>query len=793
MHNTAHWHRRNCSLSLSLSLLHTMSFISRWILLNVLTAILPPLDPTEEDYYSRLGLDKRKKVTAEEIRRAYRTQSLRWHPDKIAQRSADISPAQAAAKFQGIQEAYQVLTDPEKRRQYHYWNCSNARYQFVHSNNNSANPAALYHNLASARYSDKARLVAAVGTLLIICILPFVLIASKLNQSLEDQGSLVEASWAVLLTPVWIAFCINFALVGLVMYVTKTVSLAQIVGLMERACWLSALVILVQRWDGNRQIDNWHATSIPFYFAVAFRIVGQVIWMGTIQQEMNKMISLEHLQMVEAEMLSGTTIEDLTEEELLALHSRYHVVNPDPIQVAEALEILKAQDIDLHGDGQEEELEAVRVQCSPEFQAASESMDESRMYAAHVFFFGIPLIPLTACKLNGTITASWWVVILPIWVYWATRLLQVCTLCFGYAGDGGVVVVDAGEDKEEDADAKDISVPQGDFSATKPTPEPSAPDDSLNGNVKNDKVGVESNVAPSMAPLTEEDEEEQDEEAQKADKNPFPTPYNLPQTTFVPPDDDVLSEAPSDEGAWRESLPRDPPGVSPDVQELQRLEMERRKKLFEATQKVKVAAAPSPASTDAPVDTGDVESRASQATSEAEQHRDEPEMDEDTFREWQRMQGEADASAMAAQSKASWICCTTLFQMLMVCLVVGKLEHDYPRPADGSVGYSAFWIIFPLLLLSGIILCCCSCMIFFTGDPEAIYGHGTGAASATNGETTEEGEKPTENGGAPDIYMAPPSTTPAPAPPKPNIETPEPSAKVPPPVQEEAEGMDELD
>ena len=181
----------------------------------------------------------------------------------------------------------------------------------------------------------------------------------------------------------------------------------------------------------------------------------------------------------------------------------------------------------------------------------------------------------------------------------------------------------------------------------------------------------------------------------------------------------------------------------------------------------------------------------SQDTEEAEQHRDEPEMDEEMFREWQRMQAEADSSASEAQRKASGICCTTLFQMLMVCLLVGKLEHDYPRPADGSVGYSAFWIIFPLLLLSGLTLCVCSCLIFVTGDPEAIYGNGGPGAAPAN--DVEAGDNPAENTGEQVIFMAPPSSTPMPEPIKPHVEAPAPAANVPPAVPEEQEDMDELD
>ena len=489
-----------------------MSFLSSWILLNVFTALLPPTDPNEEDYYSRLGLDRRKKVTADEIRRAFRSKSLQWHPDKIAQRrDQDISASEAAAKFQGIQEAYQVLSDSEKRKDYHFWNCSVARYQFVHSN--MANPSTLYHNLASARVRDKGRLIAVISVLIIILILPFILIAAKVNQTLEDKGGLKDASWAALLTPIWAAFVLSFASVGLVMYLTRKVTLAQIVGLMERACWMSAIVLLVQRWDGNRIIENWHASSMPFYFAVAFRVLGQFIWIGTVQEEIKKMISVEHLQTVEAEMFSGMTIEDLQEEELAALHDRYRVVNPDPLHVVSALEILKAQGIDLRAPGQEKELEQVRVQCSPEYQAASEQISDARVYTINMILFGVPLIPLTAAKLNGDITASWWVVIMPLWVFWGVRMVWVCALCFGFGAGESVVMVDA-EDEDEEKEAGDTT---GDVTPTQEVETPTTQD------INKDTI-AEKNLDSAV----EDEEQDVEENGTGSSDNVFPTPYNMP-------------------------------------------------------------------------------------------------------------------------------------------------------------------------------------------------------------------------------------------------------------------------
>lgn len=58
------------------------------------------------DYYKTLGISKG--ATEEDIKKAYKKQALKWHPDK------NKSPA-AEDKFKEIAEAYEVLSDPKKR------------------------------------------------------------------------------------------------------------------------------------------------------------------------------------------------------------------------------------------------------------------------------------------------------------------------------------------------------------------------------------------------------------------------------------------------------------------------------------------------------------------------------------------------------------------------------------------------------------------------------------------------------------------------------------------------------
>lgn len=62
------------------------------------------------DYYKKLGVDKT--ASAAEIKKAFRKLAVKYHPDK--------NPGNKAAedKFKEANEAYAVLSDPEKRKQY---------------------------------------------------------------------------------------------------------------------------------------------------------------------------------------------------------------------------------------------------------------------------------------------------------------------------------------------------------------------------------------------------------------------------------------------------------------------------------------------------------------------------------------------------------------------------------------------------------------------------------------------------------------------------------------------------
>jgi len=61
------------------------------------------------DHYTTLGLSSA--ATLADVKKAFRQQASFWHPDKNP-------AADAAARFRAVQEAYDVLSDADKRQAY---------------------------------------------------------------------------------------------------------------------------------------------------------------------------------------------------------------------------------------------------------------------------------------------------------------------------------------------------------------------------------------------------------------------------------------------------------------------------------------------------------------------------------------------------------------------------------------------------------------------------------------------------------------------------------------------------
>jgi molecular chaperone DnaJ len=76
----------------------------------------------QDDYYELLGLAR--SASADEIKKAFRKHALKYHPDR--------NPGDKAAEeqFKKLSEAYEVLSDPDKRKLYDQFGAEGVKQQF---------------------------------------------------------------------------------------------------------------------------------------------------------------------------------------------------------------------------------------------------------------------------------------------------------------------------------------------------------------------------------------------------------------------------------------------------------------------------------------------------------------------------------------------------------------------------------------------------------------------------------------------------------------------------------------
>ena len=206
--------------------------VTSFFMLHVATALLPPQDEIDYEYYTILNLPKKPSVTLQQIRKAYKLLSLQLHPDKIAQKqrtsNAMMSVEEAAMLYEKVQEAVNVLSDDSKRQVYINYNYSVARYKFIMNEESSFQHMIeqVVKNIqhSSCYHRTKLWLFIVLFVSLLLLLQP-ILIAMKINSitgsTRISNNNLKNTSWYYILIPFWICY-VGYTLLFIVLVFMKS-------------------------------------------------------------------------------------------------------------------------------------------------------------------------------------------------------------------------------------------------------------------------------------------------------------------------------------------------------------------------------------------------------------------------------------------------------------------------------------------------------------------------------------------------------------------------------------------
>jgi molecular chaperone DnaJ len=103
---------------------------------------------SKRDYYEVLGVGR--EAGGEELKRAYRALAMQFHPDR------NVGDEQASRQFKEAAEAYEVLTDPEKRARYDRYGHAGLEGVAMPDFNNSASMFDILGDLFGGMFGERA-------------------------------------------------------------------------------------------------------------------------------------------------------------------------------------------------------------------------------------------------------------------------------------------------------------------------------------------------------------------------------------------------------------------------------------------------------------------------------------------------------------------------------------------------------------------------------------------------------------------------------------------------------------
>lgn len=600
----------------------------------VFAAFLPPKNERQDDetesYYSTLGLQKSCKQ--EEIRKAYKKKSLQYHPDKVAQfaRSNNKSPAEIQADFVKIKEAYETLSDVNKRNAYDVLGPHGGKMFNAYQDTESfVDPNQIMMNLATASFVNKTKLFILVSLLVSIVLLGPILICIKADTAFNgNEGALTDIDWVFILIPLWV---LNFLFLML-----SIISEAWFLTL-KIICITVLEVFLALKWDGALSWD-YIFVLIPLILHQLLSLVDSFVTIQNIRHDVARMVTVSYLEekilptfRMDAvdepeisEAIGKRSYNDLTEEETEYINKLYVILDQG------SDDMNGSRSSKRNGNNEEDVDPEVKllfdIANSAEFKYASYRQRKAKAMVLRLLFTRLPFLVLLICQLDLNKGWDWNLVFCTIWIEVCLDTLANCFVCCCYGIDSsGEETMIIEKEVEKDAHA----VADLELGGIKPASQENDHEHNISDSKEFDNTYMKQQEG-------KRDENKEDET--KSDNGFSPVSYS----SLIGKDEKIEGD-----------------GNQQDDDNIYVIEEE---------------------------------------DNDDEDH---------------------DPEVAHRRTQAVGNCFNDIIMIIFLALFLVKLNGAYDETTN-SGSYSSIWIIFPLLLFSGLILCSCGICIYARINPETL-------------------------------------------------------------------------
>lgn len=331
-------------------------------------------DGEGSDFYSLLGVER--DASPEEIKRAYKRQSLQMHPDKLAQRGQVVTESDQA-KFTRMKEAYEVLSDPHKKETY---DAIGERGMKWIEEPFSIDPQELAHNFATSSVLDRSKIFSIFVTIAVAVLLLPILVCLHVDGMFGNN-----VSWFATLVPLWfwIAFILFYHTRVIMMgpisrpdhispeeWVDPLPMKKRIFSLLRFLLIVFFLILACLKLDGTIEY-SWSLIFLPLY-----------IWEATTIFKKWPLARMRIVTIEDLETALGKPFSEFTMAEKELIGKRYSVVPST---------------------------------SSPEFEAAQKLKTRAR-HDIVKSCFRIVFVMLLLIQLDANLDWSWWFVFTPFWI-----------------------------------------------------------------------------------------------------------------------------------------------------------------------------------------------------------------------------------------------------------------------------------------------------------------------------------------------------------------------------------------